>query len=92
MIKLKILRFPGNVNGHTIFFPLIPRKWATRQGAWLLAERLGFDPGCRRGADFPSVFASRLVLGSIQPPIKLVPGSSPGVKAAEHRINLPTSS
>ena len=40
---------------------------------------------------FLQSFVSRLVLGCTQPPIKLVPGLSPEVKATECRTSHPTS-
>ena len=49
-------------------------RWLKRQGAWLWAVRPEFDSGCRSSGDFSSLLR---VLGSTQPPIKLIPVDSP---------------
>ena len=58
--------------------------------------RLLYGPGSTSGggggADFLHFFGSRLVLGSTQPPIKLVPGIPLRIKAAERRTSHPSSS
>ena len=55
-------------------------RWLKRQGAELRAGRPGFDPGCRRGGDFSSLFRVQTGPGVHSASYKMSTGGFPGGK------------
>ena len=49
------------------------------QGSCLRAGRPGFDPGCWRSGKFSSLLRVQTSAGSIEPPMKCLPGAFRGV-------------
>ena len=52
-------------------------RWLKRQGAWLRAERPGFDPGCRRDGDFSPLFRVQTGPGVYSTSYKMSTGKFP---------------